>query len=86
MYTIKLSSQELADLDWLAGRGYFPTEIIDSLILASRDENGKYITYHIPEHAAWSLLELRENDPDAYLTCMGGELLDKVLKLEAEIV
>lgn len=43
-------------------------------------------TWNIPEPAAWSILTQREEDPDSLYTCCGGELLEKLLKLEEEIV
>jgi len=87
-YYLKLTNRELEDLGWLTNRGYFPAELYDKLELIDDHDNQRDVeyTYRIPEHAAWSLSMLREDDPDAYLTCLGGSLLDKILKLESEIV
>jgi hypothetical protein len=41
-------------------------------------------TFIIPEHAAWSLIDLR--DDEAYLTCLADPLLSKILDLENQIV
>ena len=92
-YTIELSGAEIGTLDWLEARGYFPKEILNAMVLADGEVEDheempetlqrKWI---IPEHAAWSLLTLREDDPDAYLACLGEPLLGKVLALERQIV
>ena len=44
------------------------------------------MTVEIPEHVAWSLLELREEDPGAYLACVGRDLRTRLLELEERIV
>jgi len=49
-----------------------------------QEEDGT--TWIIPEPAAWSLIELREEDPDAYLACMCGDLLGKIIELENKII
>ncbi len=88
MYHLKLTNRELEDLAWLTNRGYFPEELYNGLELINDHDDQPDIeyTYQIPEHTAWSLLMLREDDPDAYLSCLGGPLLDKILQLESEIV
>jgi hypothetical protein len=98
MYHLMLTDQEVSSLAWFADRGYFPAEIYDAMGLADgeldpddpkdvpRDLERKW---EFPEHAAWSLSELRETDGqpnDSYLSCMSGELLTKVQQLESEIV
>ena len=94
MYKILVSEWECESLNWLALRGYFPQEMADCIwrsIATYQDaenclDRKRPWNVGIPEHVAWSLLELRENDPDAYLACLGGDMLEKVLKLEGEIV
>lgn len=85
MYRIKLTEQELKDLGWLTNRGYFPEEIYDNMYQLD-EPDGEFDVWEFEEHHAWTLLDLRENDPDAYLACMGGRLLDEILKLEDEII
>lgn len=94
-YSLTLTEHELESLHWLAARGYFPTDLADHLstqLTEQAEENSTHdrhrteYTLPIPEHVAWSLIMLREEDPDAYLACLGGDLLDRVLKLESEIV
>ena len=88
-YKITLNADELKTLYWLSARGYFPELLLDEMTLAddtADDQTKGDLEYNIPEFAAWSLFELREEDPDAYLACLGGDLLNKVLTLESEIV
>jgi len=93
-YQLRVSDAELKTLGWLANHGYFPDVLYDAMHLADGepdpdDGNVDYTlerTWLIPEYAAWSLLDLRDEDPDAYLSCLGGELLEKILQLEMEIV
>ena len=82
MYELKLTDREVSTLAWLTNRGYFPAELFDEMYTSENDPE----LWLIPEHAAWSLLDLREDDPDAYLTCLGDPLLSKILKLESEII
>lgn len=89
MYKLKLNSKEVETLGWLADRGYFPTELYDGMFLDEGEDEpsiDRESTYIIPEHIAWSLLELRDSDSDAYLSCLGDPLLSKIAKLEGEIV
>jgi hypothetical protein len=88
-YYLMLTDREVADLGWFADRGYFPKEIYDAMFLADGEpEEGDYgeRKWEFEEHIAWSLLELRDDDPDAYLSCMGGTLLEKIVALEGQIV
>jgi hypothetical protein len=85
-YELKLTDAEVNTLAWLADRGYFPTEIYDNMQLIDTHDGIEESTWTFPEHIAWSLLELREEDPDAYLACLGEPLLSKILELEENIV
>lgn len=82
MYELRLTDREVDTLGWLADRGYFPELLFDEMFTSENDPE----LYLIPEHAAWSLIDLRENDPDAYLSCLGDPLLSKIIKLEQDIV
>lgn len=86
MYTLKLTKPEVNALAWLTDRGYFPAEIYDNMRTMGIQPKSNLEIFHIPEHFAWSLIELRDNDPDAYLTCLGEPLLTKILELEESIV
>lgn len=98
-YDIELNGYEISTLWWMVQRGYFPEEAFDGLELVNEEtylesmnavqehEQLKVdIKWRIPEHAAWSILQLRDDDPDAYLTCCGGTLLPKLVELEQSIV
>ena len=95
MYQIKLTDAEMKTLAWLTDRGYFPEETYDDMDIAE-DETGRenYLNengeiewiYQIPEHAAWVILEHREDDPHSLYTCCGGSLLEKLLELERSII
>lgn len=95
-YELKLTDREVETLACLSDRGYFPGEIYDNMNLTDneldffqssdlKDCNTERV-WEFPEHIAWSLLELREEDPDAYLSCLGEPLLSKILELEESIV
>jgi len=43
-------------------------------------------TYNIPENKAWAISQQREEDSHSLYSCIGGELLKKLIKLESEIV
>ena len=88
MYHLDLSGNELKTLAWLTDRGYFPEELYDNMSESGLaiDETGNLTRWNIDEHAAWTLLELRDEDPDAYLACCGEPLLSKILELETNIV
>jgi hypothetical protein len=87
MYELRLTGREVETLAWLVDRGYFPEVVYDEMQLAeNEDEPSSHTesTYIIPEHAAWSLIDMR--DDEAYLTCLGDPLLSKILDLENQIV
>ena len=97
MYELRLTDKEVEDLAWLADRGYFPGEIYDNMYLANgfdeteltekqRNDPNFEKTWLIEEHIAWELIFLREKDPDAYLACLGGNLLEKIIELENQII
>ena len=98
-YALTLSEWELDSLNWLADRGYFPEKLadwigsnpLDTGIYQQKETNPdhKQVTLYeigIPEHIAWTLTELRDSDPDAYLACLGGQTRNKILSLEMQIV
>jgi hypothetical protein len=97
-YTIALNREELIHLGWMANRGYFPASVFSGMNPATPEEHEKSdlmhdklikdgeITWLIPEHLAWDILIQREQDSDSLYSCAGGELLEKLLKLESEIV
>ena len=87
-YSLTLSLWELESLAFCADRGYFPTELYDHLLGEIDDEKDHKAqqVIGIPEHVAWSLTELREEGPDAYLACLGGDLLTRIIELEESIV
>ncbi len=87
MYQLTITTAERLALEWAAQRGYFPRAILRGMMpVEGTRECDDEITYTMPEHVAWSLLELREEDPDAYLACIGRPLLGRILDLEASIV
>lgn len=90
-YSITLTNKEVSTLAWATDRGYFPTETFDAMHLAigEQDEPRVHDNEHvwiIPEHAAWAIPMLREDDPHALFTCIGNPLLDKLIALENSIV
>lgn len=96
VYEISLSAEERGTLAWLVDHGYFPKELYDGMIRIGdepeEDDEGylrdQQELYGIPEHAAWYLITLREDYPDAYLSCLDprSDLYDKIIKLENQIV
>jgi hypothetical protein len=87
MYELKLTGKEVEILDWLVARGYFPEVLFDEMYLEENEDEpiaDRESTYIIPEHAAWSLVDMR--DDEAYLSCLGEPLLSKILDLENQIV
>lgn len=88
-YKIALTDNELSHIGWLAYRGYFPGEAYRALALADGEPtDGEYTTrvWEIPEPAAWSILDAREDDPHGLFANTSDPLLEKLLKLESEIV
>lgn len=98
-YQITLSIGELETLQWAANRGYFPKNVLDEMEMTNEsaeqsrlDEesqdisNSNQYTYNIPEHVAWEITKQRQDDPHSLYTCIGGELLEKLVKLENSIV
>lgn len=69
------TDDDVKNLGWFVDRGYFPEEVYDGL----REEDGKWV---LEEHIAWLLLEQDE----AFMTCMGGDLLKHTLELLESIV
>jgi len=98
-YFLKLSDGELETLGWATNRGYFPRETYDAMQMtdaAQYEADGLEVKgertdktefeYEIPEHAAWAITMQREDDPHSLFTCIGGALLEKLIKLENSIV
>ncbi len=85
MYTLTLTDEEYATLSWATGRGYFPAETFNAMDCDDETEDGQ-TNYRIPEHAAWAVTDMREDDPHALYTCIGGSLLRKLIALEESIV
>ncbi len=91
-YEINLSDAEVNTLAWLSDRGYWPDEAYDAMSLHESEveegstDLGKLRRWEIPEHAAWSITELANEDPDAFLTCCGSPLLEKLVELWQSIV
>ena len=91
-YVIMLSDREVADLGWLVNHGYWPDEAYDEMTLHEdeeqdepREPSNEQRRWVIPEHAAWSIIDMSLDD-EAYLTCCGGDLLLKLVDLEGRIV
>ena len=91
-YTIMLSDREVDSLAWLSDHGYWPLEAFDAMGLHEselEDETtdlGKQRAWAIPEHAAWSIPVMANEDPDAFLACCGSPLLEKLVELWGSIV
>tara|TARA_R110000796_G_scaffold252537_1_gene387449 strand:- start:412 stop:711 length:300 start_codon:yes stop_codon:yes gene_type:complete len=93
-YTISLSDWEIESLAFCADRGYFPTETYDGLTLTDGEpEEGEpgysfkgERVWELQEHAAWPLSNLANDDPDAFLACLGDKTLEKVINLWNSIV
>lgn len=89
-YTISLNDREVSALAWAVDRGYFPEEAYDKMSLADGEQedvgSNTQRMWEIPESAAWSISSMLEDDPDAFLSSIGGELHDKVMKLVEKIV
>jgi len=95
MIELNISNAEMNTLAWLTDRGYFPEEFYDNLHLREdqpepddwRDfpKNEERI-WEVEENHAYSLKHLQEEDPDAYLTCLGQPLLGKILEIEEQLV
>lgn len=90
MYHIILTDAEVETLAWAADRGYFPIETYDAMHLADGEPEDVASNVErkwlIPEHAAWAITQLREEDEHACFTCIGDPLLSKLLDLENSIV
>jgi|2_EtaG_2_1085320.scaffolds.fasta_scaffold25719_2 hypothetical protein len=98
MYHLLLTDREVDTLAWLTERGYFPKSIYDDMALADGEPEHNAMTDCDPlppmivrkwvfsESAAWGLPELQRDDPGAYLSCLGGDLLDKVNALAERII
>lgn len=88
MYTLTVSPREALTLDWLSDRGYFPEPLAAHISAAVADAPhvDQPVAVPIPEPIAWTLLDLRDEDPDAHLACLGGDLLTAILELEESIV
>lgn len=89
-YQLELTNREVEDLGWASDKGYWPIEAYDDLSLADGEPEdvGPDVprVWELGEPAAREILSLSEDDSEAYLTCLGGSLLSKLLKLEGEIV
>ena len=89
-YKITLTADEHKALAFITNRGYFPAETFDAMVCVGEEGNPETgestATYEIPEHAAWAVLEHREVDPRSLFACASPALLEKLLKLESEIV
>lgn len=85
MYEITLSDSEVKTLGWLANHGYWPTEAYEEMALRDDQteecDEGQERVYTIPIHAAWSILDLADDDPAAFLSCTGPSLQDKCIEL-----
>lgn len=100
MYYINLSNEEITTLGWAVQRGYFPAITFDELTITKEnlqeyyldEEQGidnsdkKEYKYELPEFAAWEITRQREENSHSLYSCFGGKLLQKLLKLESEIV
>ena len=90
MYNIILTDDEMNHLGWLVNHGYFPQETYDGLTMVDDEpedvESGIERKWEMEESAAWPILQMQEDDPDALFNCTAQPLLGKLRKLQEEIV
>lgn len=96
MYELTLNASERNAIDWIGNRYSHGDELKDILTdckMTSDECNaddiewcGDYdITFHIPEHAMWTINDEIINGPDN-LACFGNGLIDKLLQLSNQVV
>lgn len=85
-YTIEpLDKTEYTTLCWLADHGY-DADIL-SLTSGEETEDGGYKSDPIPEHVAWQINDVMDENPHAFLSSNGSKsLADKLYKFLDSIV
>lgn len=80
---LTLTTAEARHLQWCAGRGYFPDDFAAHVIqhLSDWDDARPHVV-PIPEHLIHSLVLMRVDCPDDYLTCVAPDLRDRLTALE----
>lgn len=80
-YTLETTSYEIVNIAWHTDRGYFPRELFDCLRKQCPESDAEIFIAKIPEHIAWSLRELAEEDPCAYLNCINPHFSDPNIEI-----
>lgn len=89
MYTLTLTRGEREALDWIGGRYRHGDELgtllwMDCTANPLDEWDGDMdITFHIPEHVAWTISEIIDADS---LACLGTRLSRKLTDLQAKVV
>jgi hypothetical protein len=83
MYSLTLAADERRALDWIGSR-YNSGEVADLLVDLIPDDrewaDDGDITFDIPEHIAWQINELAEEESYSW-PCFAQELADKLNEL-----
>jgi len=75
-YALQLTADELKTLLWLEARGY-TANLYKHADIEEAGPNGTTILRY-SEPAAWQVQEEYEQDTEAFLTCAGPELVNKI--------
>jgi hypothetical protein len=89
MYRLTLTASERQAFDWVGNR-YLTGDGWSSLLCACMGEDDEWsadaaITFNVPEHVAWELNELAEQE-DFLFPCFAGELAGKLMDFCMRIV
>jgi hypothetical protein len=90
-YKLTLTESERAAFDWIGGRysnGNDMRKIIEQYPVDQDSgawDNPGTVTFDLPEHAAWEILELAEQD-DRLFPCFASELKLKMLSFIDSII
>lgn len=89
MYSLTLTQDERAAFDWVGGR-YATGNNVSSILCEYLKEDQEWgqegdITFEIPEHAAWKIRDLCEEE-EMLFPCFGDNLVLKMTGFCSEIV
>ena len=88
MYKLTLTLQEIVFLEWAKGR-YFVGDILPLISEYCLEQNDGSTVYSIPEHIAWEVKGLIEEDTEdleGIVPCASKELSDKLILWAMDVV
>lgn len=91
MYKLTLTEDERNAIDWIGHRYAHGNDLYSLLVQCSPEnedwgDSSEIWEISIPEHVAWEIASLKNNDPESWCACFNNELTNKLEALINSIV